>query len=95
MNKLSYPQKRLLLAIEANPGSSRAELARLLYAEMAPIYSGPKVSKMVSALIKRGLVELDVIREGGRAGVPGVYLVGKERPAKPGYAGVFGWVGSK
>lgn len=47
---------------------------------------------MVKALEKRGLVEFDTIHDGGRAGVPGVYMVGKPRPSKPGYLGVFGWV---
>lgn len=94
MVPLSYPQKRLLSAIEANPGFSRAELSKLLYPEMNPYYSGRKVCKMVKALQKRGLVELDVIHEGGRHGVPGVYMVGKPRPSKPGYLGVYGWVDS-
>lgn len=92
MRPLSYPSKRLLTAIEENPGFSRSELAALLYPEMPPHYSGRKVCKMVKSLERRGLVEFDVIHEGGRAAVPGVYMVGKSRPAKPGYLGVFGWV---
>jgi len=90
--KLTYPQRRLLRAIEQNPGRSRAELAKHLYLEMSPVYSTPKVSKMVKKLESLGLVELDVIREGGRFGVPGVYLVGQKRPEQPGYLGVFGRV---
>jgi hypothetical protein len=88
---LSYPLKRLLSAVEANPGFSRAELAKLLYQEMNPYYSTPKVSRMVKILERRGLVEFDTIHDRGRAGVPGVYMVGKARPSKPGYLGVFGW----
>jgi hypothetical protein len=92
LKPLSYSQKRLLSAIESNPGLCRAELAKLLYQEMNPYYSTPKVSKMVKALEQRGLVEFDVIHEGGRQGVSGLYLVGQKRIEKPGYLGVFGWV---
>lgn len=92
MKPLSFSQKRLLSVVESNPGLSRSELGQLLYQEMNPYYSLKKVLKQVSSLLKRGLVELDVIHEGGRTGVQGVYLVGKPRPDKPGYLGVFGRV---
>lgn len=92
MKPLSYPQKRYLSAVESNPGLSRAELGRLLYAEMNPFYSLRKVSKIHKALEKRGLVELDVIREGGRLGTQGVYLVGQKRGDDSSYLGIFGKV---
>lgn len=90
MKPLSYPQKRLLSLIEANPGLSRSELGKLAYAEMNPYYSLKKVSKMTAALEKRGLLEYGVIHEGGRAGVPGVYLKGSQINAAKNILGVFG-----
>lgn len=45
----------------------------MLYAEMNPYYSTPKVSRMVKVLERHGLVTLGIIREGGRLGVPGVW----------------------
>lgn len=95
LRPLNYSEKRLLSAIEANPGYSRSELAQLLYQAHGTHRTNAlrKVSSKVNRLLQWGLVELDVIREGGRAGVQGVYLVGKSRPVRPGYAGVFGWVG--
>lgn len=92
MTPLSYSQKRYLSLVEARPGLSRSELAKLLYPEQNPFYSLRRISKLHKALEKRGLVELDVIREGGRLGVLGVYRVGQKRESKPGYLGVFGWV---
>ena len=62
-----------------------------MWTEMNPFYSLRKVSRTVKALERRGLVELDTIREGGRAGVLGVYRVGLKRPVKPGYLGINGW----
>ena len=91
---LNYSEKRLLSAIGENPGASRAELAALLYQAYGtnPVGALRKVTEKVKRLESRGLVELGVIREGGRYGVPGVYLVGQRRPEKAGYLGVFGWV---
>ncbi len=59
---------------------------------MNPYYSLKRLLKMCKRLEARGLIEYDVIHEGGRAGVQGVYLVGKPRPQREGYLGVFGWV---
>lgn len=88
---LTYPLRRLLRQIEQTPGHSRAELAAILYKDMNPIYSLPKLSKMVKALERRGLVELGQIREGGRAGVPGVWLAGQKQ-SEDSYLGIFGKV---
>lgn len=63
----------------------------MLYKEMNSIYSLPKVSKMVKVLERRGLVEMGQIREGGRAGVPGVWLAGQKQ-SEDGYLGIFGKV---
>jgi hypothetical protein len=57
---------------------------------MNPYYSVPKVSKMVKVLERLGLVELGMIREGGRAGVPGVWPAGYQQT--DGYIGIFGKV---
>ena len=95
MTPLSYSQKRLLTLVETSPGLSRSELGKLAYPNQAPYYSLRKVSKQIKSLEKRGLVEFDVIHEGGRAGVQGVYMVGKARPSKSGYLGVYGWVSRK
>jgi len=91
---LNYSEKRLLSAIAENPGASRAELAALLYQAYGTHTKNAlrKVAEKVKRLESRGLVELGVIREGGRYGVPGVYLVGQKRSEKPGYLGVYGWV---
>jgi len=94
---LNYSETRLLSAIEANPGYSRSELAQLLYQAYGthPRNALRKVAEKVKRLAEWGLVELDVIREGGRGGVLGVYLTGKPRAQRAGYLGVFGWVSEK
>ena len=94
---LNYSEKRLLSAIEANPGYSRSELAQLLYQAYGthPRNALRKVAEKVKRLEQWGLVEFDVIREGGRGGVQGVYLVGRPRPQREGYLGVFGFVERK
>jgi DNA-binding MarR family transcriptional regulator len=92
MKPLSYTQKRWLSYIEANPGCSRSELGKALFAEMNPYYSVKQAVRIIKCLQARGLVELGDTREGGRYGVPGVYLVGQKRKEKKGYLGVYGWV---
>ena len=92
MKPLSYTQTRYLSAVRENPGLSRSELAKLLYPDQNEFYSLKRVVSIHKRLEVRGLVELGEIREGGRFGVSGVYLVGQERPEKRGYFGVHGWV---
>ncbi len=92
MKPLSYSQKRLLSLIEALPGQSRSELGKAFFPLMSPYYSLKRMLKMCKRLEARGLIEYDVIREGGRAGVAGVYMVGKPRPSESGYLGIFGRV---
>lgn len=89
---LSYNQARLLELVRLNPGLSRSELGKLMWPELNQFYYASKARNLTAALLKRGLVEFDTIREGGRWGSHGVYLVGQPRAVKPGYLGVFGWV---
>lgn len=83
-------QTLALALIEVNPGIARAELAELIWPMQNPYYSVNKASDAVTKLIRRGLVELGVIHEGGRYNVPGLYLVGQPRVQKPGILGVSG-----
>ncbi len=91
---ITESQVQLLKLLAQHPGISRAELARLLWPKQNQYYSNKRIRKIMKRLESRGLIEYDVIHEGGRAGVPGVYVSGKPRPQRAGYLGVFGWVES-
>ena len=85
-------QVQLLKLLAQQPGISRAELARLLWPKQNQYYSNKRIRKITKRLEARGLIEYGVIHEGGRYGVPGIYIVGKPRHKRAGYLGVFGWV---
>ena len=78
--------------VSETPGLSRAELGRLIWPERNDYYSLRWSVKLIKGLVRRGLLEYGVIREGGRAGVAGLYVVGQTLKEKPGYLGVNGWV---
>lgn len=92
---LGATQLRALVLIEATPGICRTELGRLLWPKKNDYYSRRKAVNTCKTLERRGLIEFDLIHEGGRAGVPGLYRVGQPRPVKPGYLGINGWVHPK
>ncbi len=89
---ISESQVQLLKLLEQHPGISRAELARLLWPKQNQYYSNKRIRKITKRLEVRGLIEYGMIHEGGRYGVPGIYIAGRPQPQRAGYLGVFGWV---